>query len=179
MARTSISLPDDFVERLEPLKAHINISQVCHAALEVKVQTYEAIELALSDEDVMRGLIERLKIQKAEASDRSYAQGLEDGKYWAIREATYQDLDRWGIRHIRIYRVPETAEEFDAPSTRDPAGNPLIEILVPDSPTAEQHFRSRGEAADREGQPFEFRAYRTGFLDAVQGIWSKVKAELN
>ena len=183
MARTSISLPDDFVERLEPLKAHINISQICHAALEAKVQTYEAIEQALSDEDVMRGLVKRLKLQKAEASDRSYAQGREDGQKWAIREASYQELGYWGPRNTRHCRPPQNSWEYEYPSFHDFIDGqdpvPVIEVFFPESNTAEQHISARRQFAERNNQPFELHAYRTGFLDAVMGIWDRVEQQLN
>ena len=37
MARTTITLPDSLVKRLEPHKHHINVSQVCAIALENRV----------------------------------------------------------------------------------------------------------------------------------------------
>jgi hypothetical protein len=41
MARTTISLPDSLVKRLEPHKRQINISQICAIALETSITAQE------------------------------------------------------------------------------------------------------------------------------------------
>ena len=73
MARTTISIPDRLAERLEPLKDHINVSEICQRALEARIETYERIA-ALSEEDVMEKLVQRLKIQKQESTQWSAQQ---------------------------------------------------------------------------------------------------------
>jgi hypothetical protein len=164
--------------RLEPLKGQINISQVCQVALEAKVQTHEAIEQALTDEDVMRGLIQRLKIQKGEANDRSHAQGQEDGKNWAIREATYQELGSWGRPNVHHYRAPKNIYEADVSAAFDETGEIMFEISLPDSRAAIRYLDTRQKAAESEDQPFEFPSYQAAFLDAVREVWNQVKGEL-
>lgn len=175
----TVRMPDALAERLEPLKGQMNVSEICRNALESKIQMYEAIEQALSDEDVMRGLVDRLKIQKKEASDRSYSMGEEDGKDWAIKEATYQELGKWGRRNTRHYRTAETPWEAELPDDIDPyTGDPLVEIKFPDSKTARRHLDTRRKECENENQPFELDLYRYGFMDAVKAIWSKVEGEL-
>ena len=94
MARTSISLPDHLVGRLQPLRQQINLSHICRAALEAKLQTHEQIQIALSEPDLKAGLIKRLKLQKAESDHQSYHSGGDDGLRWAFRQATYAQLCR-------------------------------------------------------------------------------------
>ena len=43
MARTTISLPDSLVKRLEPHKRQINMSQICAIALENRVAYEERL----------------------------------------------------------------------------------------------------------------------------------------
>lgn len=176
MARTSISLPDELVARLEPLKGQINISQVCQIALEAKARTHEQIQAALSEEDVMKGLVQRLRIQRAEANDLSHHYGREDAQNWAIREATYQELQRWGPNRT-LYRDPKNHWEWEMPDTLDPDGNPLVKDVFPTG-TAEKLLGARRVAMEKDNQVFETRAYQMGFLDTVREVWSQVKEEL-
>ena len=174
----TVRIPDDLAGRLEPLKGRINISEVCRAALDVKAKTHEAITQALSNEDVMNGLVQRLKIQKAEANDRSYAMGQEDGQTWSIREASYQELGSWGP-NVTHYRDPKTEWEYNLSSSYIDGEGPLFEIQFPESPTAVAHLKSRIKAAQDEDQVFEALSYHTGFKDAVREIWDRIKSELN
>ena len=41
MARISISIPDELAARLEPVKDHLNVSQVCRDALEHRITAFE------------------------------------------------------------------------------------------------------------------------------------------
>ena len=176
MARTSISLPDDLAERLEPLKGQINISQVCQIALETKVRVHEQIQAALSEEDVMKGLVQRMRIQRAEANDLSYLLGQEDGQHWAIREATYQELHRWGPDRT-LYREPRDEWEFQDALIRYDGGPYLVEDTFP-SGTAQQLLEKRRLAMENNAQVFEPQAFQMGFLASVRAVWSQVKEEL-
>jgi len=173
----TVRIPDDLAQRLEPLKGNINISEVCRSALEAKAQTHERIQTALSEGDVMIGLVQRLKIQKAEANDRSYAQGQEDGQTWAIREASYQELGSWGAG-THHYRDPKNEYEWNISHTYFDGDGPLYEIPFPEGPTAQAHLKSTRTAAEDENQVFEILSYHTGFKDAVREIWNQVKGEL-
>ena len=173
----TVRIPDDLEKRLEPLKGRLNVSDVCRVALEAKAKTHEAIERALSEEDVMKGLIERLRVQKAEALDRSYAQGREDGQNWAIRDATYEQLDRWGER-VERYRPARNVEEADSSYTFSSDGDPLIKLEFPEERTAQVYLDSRRDSAGRDNHVLERRVYNLGFLDAVCELWNKVKDEL-
>jgi hypothetical protein len=56
MARTSISVPQDLLDRLKPLKGpihNLNISEICRNALEAKIHTHNAIETAKVNPDAL------------------------------------------------------------------------------------------------------------------------------
>ena len=176
MARTSISLPDDLVERLEPLKGQINVSNVCQMALEGRIRVHEQILAALSNEDVMKGLVERLRIQKSDAIDQSRA-WKEDGKDWMIRHATYQEGELWGTVTF-IDRPARNQFEYDTPDGWDEGGQPIIELFMPDDAAAASLFAERQKYAGSNHLPLERGAYSTGFRDSVREIWNQIKDEL-
>lgn len=155
MARTTISIPDPLAARLEPLKDHINVSEICQRALEARVQTYERIA-ALSEEDVMEKLVQRLKIQKQESTQWSTKQGAEDGQHWAISDATYAEIVKW--------------------SDRGMLDNPYIDDLpLPDSAHDEESYNDLRELADDCGEVLDDQAYARGFLEAVGEVWLQVE----
>ena len=172
----TVRIPDDLAQRLEPLKSNINISEICRSALESKAQTHERIQEALSEEDVMKGLVKRLRIQRAEANDLSYHNGQVDGQHWAIREATYQKLQRWG-QNTTLYRDASEPWEFDMPDSYDWNGDPLVVDMFPTG-TAEKLLDACRRNMEKDSQVFELRAYQIGFVEAVREVWSQVKEEL-
>ena len=175
----TVRIPNDLALRLEPLKGLVNISEVCRNALEAKAHVHEQIQAALSEEDVMKGLAQRLRIQKAEANDWSHRSGEEDGRIWAIKQATYQELDRWGPVGKTLLRPPRNWWEAEnLIYQEDPDGNPFVEDMFP-SGTAQECLDARRESAQDEKQVFEYEAYRSGFLDAVREVWRQVKGELD
>ncbi|MCH8206620.1 MAG: hypothetical protein IH956_06400, partial [Chloroflexi bacterium] len=64
MARISVSLPEDFMERLEPIKDKINVSQVCREALERRITAFERVAAnGIGDLD-LDGLVGRLREER-------------------------------------------------------------------------------------------------------------------
>lgn len=159
IARTTISLPDDLVTRLEPLKDRIIVSEICRTALEAKVVTYERVQDALSEEDTMERLVKRLQATRAEESEWSHNLGREHGLSWAMDEASYGDLVQWSN--------PELLRS-----------NFTNEMPFPDTSDAMGWYESGQEIARDESQFFDHDAYAKGFLEAAAEVWEKVRGKL-
>src|SRR5688572_1146617 len=86
MARMNISVPDLLYERLDRLRDRVNASKVCASALEKELDMIEG-RTAPTDPDIER-LVQRLLGSR----ERWYDRGREDGKKWAVSEATREQL---------------------------------------------------------------------------------------
>jgi hypothetical protein len=159
IARTTISLPDDLVARLEPLKERIIVSEICRTALEAKVVTYERVQNALSEENAMEKLVKRLQATRAKETQWSHSLGRDHGLTWAMVEASYGDLVEWSnaelLRSNFINRVP-----------------------FPETAEAQEWYQSADETARYELQYFDHDAYARGLLEAAAEVWEKVRGKL-
>ena len=86
MARMNISIPDPLYERLDRLRDRVNASKVCAIALEKELDMIEG-RTAPADPDIEQ-LVQRLLSSR----ERWYERGREDGKRWAVSEATREQL---------------------------------------------------------------------------------------
>src|SRR5688572_12391845 len=86
MARMNISVPDPLYERLDRLRDRVNASKVCASALEKELDMIEG-RIAPADPDIER-LVQRLLGSR----ERWYDRGREDGKRWAVSDATREQL---------------------------------------------------------------------------------------
>lgn len=169
----TVRIPEELAQRLDPL--HINVSEICRNALESEARTHENIEDALSQEDVMKGLIQRLKLQKASADATGYHQGQEDGQEWGIRQATYKELQYWGPNRT-MYRAARNLWEAESPDGYDDDQNPVVVDVFPTG-TAQSRLDVRRQAAEKANQVFETKAYQLGFLASVREVWTQVQDE--
>ena len=64
MARISVSVPEELLARLEPMKEQIDVRQVCRDALERRIQTYERAATVQADTLDLEALIERLRDER-------------------------------------------------------------------------------------------------------------------
>src|SRR5687768_5827332 len=86
MARMNISVPDPLYERLDRLRDRVNASKVCASALEKELDMIEG-RTAPADPDIER-LVQRLLSSR----ERWYERGREDGKRWAVSDATREQI---------------------------------------------------------------------------------------
>lgn len=177
----TVRIPDELAQRLEPLKGNINISEICRSALDAKARTHEQIQDTLSQEDVMKGLVQRLMIQKSEALDLSNTRGAKNGWDWAIRIANYAELDRWGPRRSsKLLREAVYSKDWwlmdSGMYEETPDGTLLVEDEFPDS--ALDILASTRIDAQKQGWVFEYAAYKPSFLNAVHEVWDQVKDKL-
>ncbi len=98
--RIGINIPNHLHRRLEPLKQHINISQICREAIEDRIRCYEKALASHGDQDVVQA-IERtweqeLKMRNIVELDWGML-GCEDAKSWV----TVAQLKDWHYLHHR------------------------------------------------------------------------------
>ena len=159
IARTTISLPDDLVTRLEPLRDRVNVSEICRIALEARVTTYEHVQEALSEEDVMERLIMRLRASREGDAQGSYDRGRTDGYRWAMNEATYGEL---------VFM--ENSQESLVLASGDQRF-PFTEQIANDLEYAQ-------DKAKENADYFDVDAYTRGYLEAAGEVWRGVQGLL-
>ena len=91
--RIGINIPNELHRRLEPLKQHINISQICREAIEERIGCYERALASRGDQDVAQA-IQRTWEEERRMRDIIKVDwgilGCDDAKSWAT-EAQLKD----------------------------------------------------------------------------------------
>ena len=85
--KLSVYVRDDLAERLTAVKDHLNVSEVCQAALSTAVAAAEAARRG----DQRQRIVERLKRSRTPQEDL-LERGLIDGRRWAADEAALSEL---------------------------------------------------------------------------------------
>ena len=112
MPRVSISIPEELMDRLEPFKDRIIVSQVCREALERRVTSCEnAAQREDGDVDI-EALIFRLREDRVLSEGRFEELGRQNAAAW-LDAASYMDLrdvtQRGETSTMRKYRLPKAA----------------------------------------------------------------------
>ena len=90
MPNITISIPADLAARLEAVKPNIeNLSRIAAACIEQEVKIQEALQL-----DPASAGIQRLRKSKASHRQNARTEGLEAGKFWALDDAEFDELER-------------------------------------------------------------------------------------
>ena len=98
--RIGINIPNELHRRLEPLRQHINISQICREAIEERLGCYEKALASRGDQDVAQA-IERTWGEERRMRDIIKVDwgmlGCQDAKSWV----TVAQLKHWDYLHHR------------------------------------------------------------------------------
>lgn len=151
MARISISIPDELAERLEPVKDHLNVSQVCRDALEQRVITFEAAADSPEDEGGTQSLAGRFREEHRLDEEKMASMGRRNAASW-LRAATYKELkhviDAGESSRKRGHKFPHSAFRIMKRELRRANGG------------------LEGSAA---------AAYKTAWGDYVKAVWVQVE----
>ena len=154
MGRISVSLPDELLARLEPVKEKINVSQVCREALERRIDGFERAAILQSEELDIPELTERLREERALVEGKFEAQGRRNAATWVVG-ASYLELKKVGEYHnsfkMERYKLPHAA------------------------------FRSMKIDMEEASVSFEgvhAVAYKTAWLDYIRAVWGQVAEQL-
>ena len=151
MARVSISLPDELMAKLEPIKGKINISQACREALERRIAIFERTA-AQPDYDLdLQGLITRLREERVLAEGNWENLGRGNAAAW-LSTASYMEIKNTLEHHTSSnghkYKLPRVAFK-----------------------TMKQHMK---EAQGSLEGP-EATVYKTAWLDYTRSVWAQVE----
>ena len=161
MARTTISLPDELVSRMEPLRDRMNVSEICGRALETRVSAYEAITAALSEEQVMEKLIDRLRLEQQETGAWSREQGIIHGKEFALNYCTVTEFEAW------------SSDDFLGSRTWDEVA--FLFKRLGGRPESAFEWVLHMHEQQQDDVTFVARSYLEGFKSAVREVWDSVK----
>ena len=151
MARISISIPDELAERLEPVKDHLNISQVCREALERRIITFEEAADSPEDETGMESLSSRFREEHRLDEEKMAGLGRRNAASW-LRAASYKEL-----QHV-----------IDAGESSRKRGSKF-----PHSAFRIMKRELRRANGGLEGSAAV--AYKTAWLDYVKAVWVQVE----
>ncbi|MEO0840695.1 MAG: hypothetical protein AAF063_17550 [Cyanobacteria bacterium J06643_5] len=107
--RITITIADELYKRLQKVKSGLNISGLCQEAIDTAVQ----IEELKTKGESMEALIERLRVEKKEDSQKWRIEGLEAGKVDALK-LSYQEfrqieqtkeIDGYLLENLKISRL--------------------------------------------------------------------------
>ena len=88
MARMNISVPDTLYEKMKAFD-HLNWSSVAARAFEAQIKMEKSKEVSMEEAS-----FERLRASRDQVGASNEAAGVVAGKVWALRHATYADLER-------------------------------------------------------------------------------------
>ena len=151
MRRISISLPEELVTRLEPVKDKINVSQVCREALERRIAIHTGASIVNGDGLDLDSLIDRLREERDLIEGTGETMGKRNAGAW-LSTASYVEIksvvERPPSSGIEKYRLPSTAfrtMKRDMEESDGAWGNGLAV------------------------------AYKTAWLDYVTAIWGQIE----
>ena len=155
MPRLSVSIPDELIARLEPIKDRINVSQVCREALERRIASFERASQQPDENVDMEGLIDRLREERAVVEGKFEGLGRRNAATW-LGTTGYLELksvaeDRNSL-NMHGYRLPRSA----------------FETMKKDMDQANLSFDG-----------VHAISYKTAWLDYVRAIWDEVAIRLD
>ncbi len=154
MARISISIPDELMAKLEPLKEGINISQLCREALERRIDAYERASKRNGQELDIEGLVQRLREESALVEGKFELLGRENAAEW-LSAASYLEFKNLAeadnSSNMHKYKLPRAAFR-----------------------TMKRNMAQANATCDG----VQAVAYKTAWLDYVRAVWSQVVGQL-
>ena len=112
MPRLSISVSDEIMARLEPLKDQINVSQVCREALDRRVDAFERVTTLQGDDLDLDGLTARLREERELVEGTFQKLGRRNAATW-LSTGSYLEIKGLIENHNGVdmskYKLPKAA----------------------------------------------------------------------
>ena len=178
--RIGINIPNELVQRLEPLKPELNISQACREALIAKAEKYELMKARLEDgefEAVVDGLSERERELLA-ATERDWETlGYDDAAAWA-KVASWEDWEDM-LEELRLCNEQNWPRWKIIPPTIDGVKwltDRRRELRDREERVRRQdrrlYLRVLRQSADPQA---EQREYMTAWIRHIEAVWQLVR----
>ena len=150
MGRISISLPDNLMAKLEPIKDGLNISQLCREALEQRVAAYERAASRNGNELDLDALVHRLRGERDLFGGKFEQLGKNNAATW-LATASYLE-----IQNIAAHNHSDGMKKYKLPR---------VAFRVMKQDMQEEKLSCDGTQAV---------VYKTAWLDYVKAVWSEV-----
>lgn len=175
--RIGVNIPDELMQRLEPLKPDLNISQVCRDALEAKASSHERMLASMDDEGVAAA------VQRVWEQEKKF-RSVNDVDWMTLAHADAKDwvelADRKDWEHLH-HRQEVIRRQ----------GRPAWEVPPPGLQGAKDFIQRRGEFREYMQQNAGFfdwlydehggidyaaaeREYMTAWLAYTDAVWKLV-----
>jgi hypothetical protein len=153
----SIYLPDDLHQRLERLRDYTNWSQVAQKAFELELRLHPDWS-----NDQMDAIIERLRASKRQQVDDVIQKGLEAGRDWAEKTASYKDL-RIVAEKLEF---PDDPDDVQYNTIAGALGEPAGDLFKP--------YYDEEHVTYTHIDPY----FQIGFYRGAGQVWKEVKDKL-
>ena len=182
MVRIGINIPNELMQRLEPLKPELNISQVCREALTAKVESHERMLASLDD-----GI--KVAVEIVWEQERDFLAVVEVD--WEMRG--YEDAEAW----VKVAELKDWDYLHHRQGVINKQGRPAWEVPPPHLPGVKDFTERRGELSARMNQKgddffdrlydgeqggIDFaaaeREYMTAWLTYTNEVWYLVQKRL-
>ena len=153
MPKITVYVPDQLAERLTD--ATVNVSAICQEALTAELDRTDALRQLYTD-DRLAAARQRLAETSVETEQDEYENGKEDGREWAIEEATHREL--------RLLELWTTGGGWPGPRFPEVDGQsfPTLEGWM-------DHYTDRYDRAMLDRHAF-FRGFAEGAVEALHAI---------
>lgn len=150
MGRISISLPNNLIAKLEPIKDRINVSRLCREALELRVAAYERAASHDGNNLDFDALVHRLRSERDLFGGKFEQLGKNNAATW-LATASYLEIQSIASHNhsdgMHRYKLPRGA----------------FNVMKQDM---------QEESLSCEG--IQAVVYKTAWLDYVKSVWSEV-----
>lgn len=149
MAKISIHIQDQVLDRIKPYKERINISKVCSRALLKEIEVFAAVPKEVA---TMQNLITRLRNDLNRQKQESFNLGIAMAKLYTSR-ISYEELSEWGKKMYNNrdeYYFPEEIED-----------------------KIERYLLEGGNK-----HPFDRKAFSQGWVTIMKKTWETIKAKV-
>jgi len=160
-ARIAINISRDLFQRLQEVRdKELDLSMACQGGLEMAVRKREA---KLRVEDELSELVERLRIEKAQAEKADKENGFMNGLTRAVK-FSYIDFKAFE-------RIAKMAKRFE----QGPKIQEIVESALKDM---HRDFIELFWDDDREPLYTDLEIYMEGYIEGVMDLWGKVSVQL-
>ena len=172
--RIGINISSRLHRRLEPLKQHINVSQICREAVEERIRCYERALVSRDDADIVQAMA-RVWNEEREMRDIVDVDwgmlGCEDAKSW-VTEARLKDWDYLHHRQEVIQRQGRPPTDLPPPHLKGVKGfnDRFVERKNRIQQQSDQFLERYFEHYDFDVQSAE-RDYMSAWLAYTDAVW--------
>ncbi len=152
MAKVTVYVPDQLYERFERYRTKIHLSALLQEVLTNELNLLESTSGVVGALIDKKGMLTRLKREKAQVEKAWFGRGLKEGIAWT-RDAHYSEIRLWGEAHLSDLIPPRANDRVPG----------VMEPYVQEYYTAED---------------WDYEAFARGWLAGVKQAWKLVRERI-